>query len=86
MQSKKSVGLSISMIIMAIIALAVLFIIIAIFTNVTEKTAKNIGNCNVKGGECAYPSGNCKPGYKIKIIVSDKECEGSKNICCLKAE
>lgn len=76
------------MIIMAIIALAVLFIIIAIFTNVTEKTAENVGSCVVKGG---YPcdslrGGNCNvKGYPIKILVSDEKCKNNLYVCCLPA-
>jgi len=85
MQSKKSVGLSISMIIVGIIALAVLFIIIAIFTNVTEKTAENIGSCSVKGGTCINdePGDKCSDDNPIKILVSD--CEGKGDVCCIPA-
>ena len=98
MKSKKSEGLAMSMIIIAIIALAVLFIVIAIFTNVTEKTAKNIGNCETKGGLCAdvevkvdekgnkkKPDGKCGGDYPIPLIVSS-DCEKTtpKNLCCFK--
>lgn len=95
MQSKKSVGLSISMIIVAIIALAVLFIIIAVFTNVTEKTSGNIGSCGAKGGVCAddssvpvaeKPRGKCGGDYPVPLIVSDEKCKDTdpKYLCCLR--
>lgn len=84
MRSKKSVGLSMSMIVMAIIALAVLFIIIAIFTNVTEKTAKNLGGCTSKGGDCLPPNG-CPETKPIRLIVSG-DCESQNNVCCFPAK
>lgn len=85
MKSKKAVGLSISMIIMAVIALVVLFVVIAIFTNVTTTTSKNIGSCTAKGGECANLNGDCTDDdFPVKIIISGDECKDRKNICCLK--
>ena len=79
------------MIIMAIIALAVLFIIIAIFTNVTEKTAENLGSCKAKGGKCLFSSIDdiCPSEKPIRILVSG-ECEhgdeDKNNVCCFPAK
>lgn len=82
---KKSQGLSINVIIIAVIALVVLVVIIAIFTGTIGKTAKNIGSCVDKGGDCADKEGKCPDGYPVPIFVSG-DCEETtpKNKCCFK--
>lgn len=91
----KRADMSITIIIAAIIGLVALVVIIAIFTNTTQKTAKNIGSCTAKGGLCSNqpatagetkPSDKCGGDYPIPLIVSG-ECESTtptKNLCCLK--
>lgn len=94
MMQKKSQGLSINTMIIAVIALVVLIVVIAIFTNFSGKTAKNIGSCEAKGGKCAdeLPNGKCGKGsdgknYPVPIIVSG-DCENRGNekingLCCI---
>ena len=82
---KKSQGLSINVIIIAVLALAVLLVLIVIFTGGIGKTSQNLGSCTTKGGMCQQPDGKCPEGYSIPIFVSG-DCENAKtkNLCCIK--
>jgi len=88
MKLRKSQGLSINTIVMAVIALLVLVIIITIFTRFYGKSAENIGSCSSKGGICANDvqlDGGCKGEYPIQLIVQG-DCSRTtpENLCCLK--
>ena len=85
MLNKKSQGLSINVVILAVIALAVLVVVIMIFTRQIGKTSENLGSCLTKGGECADKNGQCPEGHPVKIFVSGG-CKDTnpKNLCCIK--
>lgn len=84
----KKADLSITVIITAVIGLVALVVIIAIFTNTTQKTAKNIGSCTAKGGTCLLVD-DCPSPYPIRILVSG-DCENRakerNNVCCFPAK
>jgi len=89
---KKSQGMSVNVIIMAIIALITLIAAITIFMKYYGAVGENVGSCESKGGLCAddirvrVPDG-CGGEYPIPLVVSD-DCEGTtprNNLCCLKA-
>lgn len=87
MKNKKS-ELSINTVIVAALALAVLIVLIFIFTGNLGKVSDNIGSCTAKGGECAKDMDKnnewiCKEDRPIPLYVT-KECETSKNLCCLR--
>lgn len=89
MSNKKSQGLPINTIIIAVIALAVLIVLLVILTRGIGKTSENLGSCITKGGICADDSklkGTCGGEYPIPFIVSG-DCRNTKpkNLCCIKA-
>ena len=83
-KNKKSVELTMSAIIIAVLALVALIVMIAIFSNSTGKVSQNLGSCEAKGGKCAneFSDGACNSEYPISIVVSN--CESAKNKCCIK--
>ncbi len=84
MKSRKSQGLPVNYIIIAVIALVALVVVLAIFANFTGDTAKNINSCTAKGGKCANKDGKCDDKeYPIPLFLSE-DCEKENNICCLK--
>jgi len=93
MNNKKSVGLSMEIIVVAFIVLVVLVTLIYMFSNFFGKTAENIGSCVTKGGVCANekaptgekPDDKCGEDYPIPLFVSGG-CPDStpKNLCCIK--
>jgi|TARA_Y100000310_G_C20558028_1_gene751552 hypothetical protein len=74
---KKSQGLSINVIVLAVIGLVVLIISIAIFSNETSKSVNLLESCDARGGLCV-PSDEVCSGITIPII----EC-GLGNKCCV---
>lgn len=88
MTNKKSQGMPINTIIIAVIALAVLVVLIVIFTGGIGKTSENLGSCVTKGGICADDpplQGKCGGDYSIPLIVSGA-CQNTKpvkNLCCI---
>ena len=86
---RKSQGLSINIIIVAVIAIIVLLVTFVIFTDITGKTAKSLGDCKNKGGECAddLSGKECGGNHPIPLIVPN-DCEGTdpNNLCCLRIE
>ena len=86
MNNKKSQGMPINVLIIAVISLVVLVVVLAIFSINFGKASQNIGSCVTKNGKCADSKGECETGYHIKIFVSG-DCPNSdpKNLCCIKA-
>jgi uncharacterized membrane protein len=75
MKPKKSQGLSLNAIIIAIMVLVVLVVLIAIFTGRAGIFSKTIKSCEQNGGTCVS-TGECEGS------VADFECSESK-ICCI---
>jgi len=80
MKSKKSQGLPMNVIIIAVIVLIVLIVIIAIFTGRAGIFTKNMRSCELNGGECVKP-GECENA------PADFDCpEGKeKKVCCIRS-
>jgi hypothetical protein len=93
MKNKKSQGLSINVMIIAIIALIILVISVALLTNKTAIFSKSVGgSCRDQGGICLYDSGrdSCSDvnGKPLRIIASgcpsDKsDTKKERGPCCL---
>lgn len=79
---KRSVELSINIIIIAVIALIALVVVIAIFTGKTRIFASTLEDCNAKQGYCTtrYSSQDiCPPG---EAFVPNARCDGG--VCCVR--
>ena len=72
MVKKRAQGLSISMIVAAVIGLAVLIIIIAIFAGRVGIFGKSMASCEEKGGFCAGCPLNTDPSIRKVTCVSMK--------------
>lgn len=86
MQSKKSQGLPINVIIIAAIGLIVLIVILAIFSDKLRFLSKNIaGTCQDEGGKCAL---KCDENFPRRVIAKGCDKTGNVNLneegpCCL---
>lgn len=87
--NKKAQGLSLNVIIIAIIALLVLVILALIFTGRMSIFNKNAGDCAVLGGECKRSdcsgSNERQVGYNCNLDGDDNINEGKSvdGVCCL---
>ena len=68
---KKSQGMPINVVILAVIGLIILIVLVAIFTGRAGIFSKNVGgSCADQGGICST-NGECNnPQYQIKIFAS----------------
>lgn len=80
MKSRKAQGLSMQVIIIAIICLIVLAVLIFIFVGKIGIWGKSVADCEAKGGECANA---CKPD-EAKIAGICPEEAGQ--FCCIPLE
>ena len=74
---KKAQGLSLKVIIVAVISLIVLIVVTAIFTGKISIFGENIKDCSSKGGVCVE-QGECET-YQILTAASCSEGE----VCCV---
>lgn len=79
MNNKRSVDLSINLIIIAVIALIVLVVVIAIFTGKTRIFASTLENCYAKQGECPGTS-TCPSNY---AVITNAKCDNG-GACCVR--
>ena len=75
--SKKAQGMSLNMVIAAVIALVVLIVIILIFTGKTKMFSKTSSGCPAAGGTC-MPT-QCEDGF---ITHSSAACLNEGEVCC----
>ena len=80
LKKRDAQGLSIQIIIIAIIGLIVLVVVLAIFNTESGRSVKTLESCGARGGECKLPN-NCEGGTKIPNICPDKN-----RICCVKIQ
>ncbi len=87
--SKKAQGLSLNVIIIAVLALLVLVILAVIFTGKAGVFRRDSGDCNVLGGSCSRTG--CTGDYERQISYDcDLDGDGTFNegqavdgICCI---
>jgi len=79
-KKKRAEGLSINVIIIAIIGLVVLVVLVFIFNRGTGESVKTLQSCGGRGGECRAESEGCK-AYELNIRGEDL-CPEDKPICC----
>ena len=78
MKFRKSQGLSINILVIALIALVILIVVIFIFLGGVERFNKGLRDCKAKGGECVKEDVGCKEG-EIPFLGICKEGE----VCCI---
>ena len=74
---KKAQGLSLKMVVIAVISLVVLIVLIAIFTGKIGIFGENLTDCSSKGGNCVS-QGQCE-SYKL---ISTATCSEGE-VCCM---
>lgn len=74
---KKSQGLSINVIIIAILGLIVLFTLISIFSKKTSESEKILESCGGKGGNCKTQCDSSE------VDVPYIKCQDNQ-VCCIK--
>jgi len=82
MKYKKSQGLSINFIVIAVLALIVLMVIAFIFRGESNKFVKNLG-CSARNGVCLENLEDCPDEKSVKIYTNDcidVKFEGNKYI------
>lgn len=77
---KKSQGLPINVIILAILALIVLVVLLAIFSKQSGKSINVFEDCKARGGECRSASSGCLAD-EIKMTIA--ECQQKTEVCCI---
>ena len=75
---KKAQGVSLTVIIVAILALLVLVVLSAIFIGKTGTTVQGFNDCENKGGVCQIES--CGEGY---VLMTAYTCPTEGDHCCL---
>ena len=75
MMNNKSQGISITVIVAAVLALTVLIVLIAIFSAKSGLFTKGVNDCQSKGGKCVAEN-ECGLG---KLYI----CPGEGEVCCL---
>ena len=85
---KKAQGISINVIIIAVIALLVLVVLSLIFTGSLGKFGLKVTDCENKGGKCAFECGSPAEGTQdYPTAYSDWKCpdkDEQAQICCVK--
>jgi len=83
--SRKAQGISINMIIIAVLALIVLIVVVAIFTGRIKIFSGTLESCRAKQGQCE--SGAICPENKAQVAAkcpeTEEEKKQQKNICCI---
>lgn len=84
LNTRKSQGMPINVIIIAALALVVLFVLIMIFTNQTGKTVSSLESCAGKQGQCKE---KCESNEALVVntdcskLAKDKKSKEDK--CCV---
>ena len=78
MNTKKGMGLSLNVIIIAIIGLCVLIVLVFIFTRSSSDFATSISDCESMGGSCAK---SCSDEFAPMSV----ECPEETDFCCVRA-
>lgn len=80
---KKAQGLSLNVIIIAVILIVVLIVLVVIFTGKIGIFSKTTATCASKGGQCSETFGQitCPEGYAT--VPGKTDCE---NTCCIPVE
>lgn len=71
-------GLSINIMILAVIGLVVLVVVLFIFTKESNRTVNTLESCEGRGGTCR--DAPCPTGHKKIPFI---ECEDGLKICCI---
>ena len=79
MLNRKSQGMPINTIIIAVIALAVLVVLIFVFTGKIKIFSSTIESCEAQGGGCD-PDGQCDQN---QVKQSNAKCTQSGAVCCI---
>jgi len=77
---KKSQGLPLNVIILAILALIVLVVLLVIFSKQSGKTIKVFEDCEAMGGKCRSASSGCLVN-EVKAGIA--ECAEKDTVCCI---
>ena len=80
--NKKAQGLSVNVIIVAVLALLVLVVIAFIFTGRFAIFSRTTGDCEATGGDCEY---SCDEGYSLDPIRKcyDGDEIDTTRVCCV---
>lgn len=81
LKHKRAQGLSINVIIIAVLGLVVLLVLIAIFSKTSGKSISVFEDCQARGGECRLVASGCLNG-EIKMTAAS--CKEKSTICCIK--
>ena len=88
MMKKKAQGMPITVIIIAVLALLVLVILALIFTGGLGKWITKVGDCETKGGKCAFTCGSAaEETQEYQTEYSEWKCpdkEDQAQKCCVK--
>lgn len=77
---KKSQGLPLNVIILAILALIVLVVLLTIFSKQSGKSIKVFEDCKARGGECRAASSGC---LENEVKAGIAECTEKDTVCCI---
>ena len=83
LKKRDAQGLSITMIIVAVLGLIVLVVMIVIFTKESGKNIDILESCGARGGICENP-GSCIGGTQIPEICQKNTGPGVQKICCVR--
>lgn len=75
----KKADMSIALIVSAVIALVIIVVALAIFGKGSGDSAKTLGSCVARGGECK----DTKPCPRDSATILNVDCQNGA-ICCLK--
>lgn len=78
--NRKAQGLSLNVIIIAVIALLVLVVIVWIFSGKSSQFAKGVASCESKGGTCYETETECRAaGPYVGQAPDDVSCDNEKS-------
>lgn len=77
---RKSQGLPLNVIILAILALIVLVVLLAIFSKQSGKSIKVFEDCEARGGACRSAYSGC---HANEIKAGIAECTEQNTVCCI---
>lgn len=78
LKNRNAQGLSIRVIVLAIMGLIVLVVLMVMFSKESGKSIAVLGSCETRGGNCGNPT--C--GDNEREVIGAK-CEGSPYPCCV---
>ena len=78
---RKSQGMPINVVIIAVLALIVLVVLAAIFTGRVRIFSQSLESCAAKQGQCTEkPGDNCKSN---EATIANTDCDKEKKKCCV---